>query len=237
MKVYIIGASGSLGRALAEAEAQQKSELVLVSSDARDLAPMKADLSLRYGISVSTLALDLSKSDSLNRIGLEGHRYYFPIGATVDNDRAAMDSDKIHRVFQVNLFAVSDLVSKLMARNPKMDVDIVGFGSIAQTRGRSDNVYYSAAKRSLTSLFESLLHGSGGDKTRPYLFQIGYMKSQLSFGKKMLLPPAEPAVVAKKALYHIHNKNPGIYYIPGFWRLVCFVLLLVPWPIYRKMKF
>lgn len=237
MKVIIVGASGSLGRALALAEAQQKSDLVLVASDSRDLDALKADLNLRYGIRVECFAIDLSKAGALSILALDGDRYYFPVGSTIDNDFFGIKAPDIYRVFQINLLCVAELISSVMSSKRSKSVDIIGFGSIAETRGRTGNVFYSAAKRSLTSLFESLLHSSRRENIRPYLFQIGYMKSQLSFGKKMLFPAADPNDVAQSVLGCLNKKKPGIFYVPGFWRWVCLILKQVPWPIYRNLKF
>lgn len=237
MKVCIIGASGSLGRALAFTEGQQKSDLVLVASDLRDLEALKADLKLRFGIQVEILALDLSKPNAILEVPRNGDRYYFPVGATVDHDQWGLPADEIFKVFQINFIGVSELISTLVTTPREKPLDLIGFGSIAETRGRSNNVFYSAAKRSLTSLFESLLHSSQKNNLRPYLFQVGYMKSQLSFGKKMLLPAAEPEDVAETVQGFLTSKKPGIYYLPGFWRYICGALRLVPWALYRKLQF
>lgn len=237
MKAIIVGASGSLGRSLAYEEARHKSDLVLVASDTRDLSALKSDLQLKFGVKVEIMALDLSKPELIASISQDGDRYYFPIGSTVDGDSWGLDDQSIARVFQINFLSVSGFISNLLARPREKSIELIGFGSIAETRGRTGNVFYSAAKRSLTSLFESLLHSSQRQNIRPYLFQIGYMKSQLSFGKKMLFPPAESSDVAAQVVKYLGKKNPGIYYAPGFWRLVCMALRLVPWPIYRKLQF
>lgn len=237
MKVVIIGASGSLGRALASMEAKLKSELVLVASDVRDLGAMGTDVSLKHQVSVEVLALDLSNPDFAEKIPLDGDRYYFPIGMTLDLDQSSINSNAVQKIFQVNLHSVSAVISSLLRGVRSGPIELIGFGSIAETRGRSNNVYYSAAKRALTSFFESLLHGADTHNIRPFLFQIGYMKSQLSFGKKMLFPAADPGYVAEAVLWFVDKKKPGIYYLPGFWRWVCWALRFIPWGVYRRLRF
>lgn len=237
MKTFIFGASGALGRALAYAEAKAGSNLVLIASDRHDLEAMKSDLTLRYQIQVEVHAIDLSRTDFASGIELDGGRYYFPIGSTLDRDLWGLGSMPIHNLFQINLLSVADVISNVLKDSHRGSVDLIGFGSIAETRGRSNNVFYSASKRSLTCLFESLLHGSEQQRIRPYLFQLGYMKSQLSFGKKMLLPVAEPKDVAEFALTALNKKTPGIFYVPGFWFFVCLILKLLPQKIYRKLQF
>jgi len=237
MKVIIVGASGSLGRALALAEAQQKSDLVLIASDVRDLDALKADLQLRYGVRVECFALDLSKSGALSSLVLDGDRYYFPVGSTIDNDFFGIEGRDIFKVFQINLLCVAELISALMSGTRTKSIDIIGFGSIAETRGRTGNVFYSAAKRSFTSHFESLLHASGRANIPPLLIIIRYMKTPLNLGQKNIFPSSDPNDVARSVLNCLKNKEPGIFYLPGFWRWICLILKQVPWPIYRNLKF
>jgi hypothetical protein len=218
MKALILGASGSLGRALALEEAKQKTDLVLVASEPRDVEAMKSDLSLKFGIQVEIATLDLSSAKLVASLPLNADRYYFPIGSTLDNDQIGIDSSSIEKLFSINLLCVSQLISALASNSANKTVEVIGFGSIAETRGRSNNSY-------------------GKTNIKPYLFQIGYMKSQLSFGKKMLFPAAEPQAIAKLSIQYLNTKKPGIYYAPGFWYWICFALKLVPWPIYRKLKF
>jgi short-subunit dehydrogenase len=238
MKIVIVGASGSLGKAIAYSEADPENALVLVASDSRDLEALASDIALRYSCkSVEYLAVDLSEIKKLDMIPSDGNRYYFPVGQTLESDKFSLLKSEVNRLFNINFFCMAGIISNILANTRKTPVDIIGFGSIAETRGRSNNVFYSASKRSLTSMFESLLHDSEKQMIRPYLFQIGYMKSQLTFGKKLLFAPVEATVIADSVRNALYRKKPGIYYLPAFWKWICSVLKLIPWTVYRKMKF
>jgi short-subunit dehydrogenase len=238
LKVFVIGASGSLGRALAEEEAARGSSLVLIASDLRDLGPIQSDLILRFNVVVDVVAIDFRETQASERVQVDGDRYYFPIGATYESDHLGGSSGKtIESAFQTNLFGVAGVISHILSKPRKKRVDLIGFGSIAETRGRSNQVFYSAAKRALTCLFESLYHGSEKQNIRPYLVQVGYMKSQLSFGKKMLFPPADPKDIAKSVLNFLDKRNAGIIYLPWYWSWICRILKWVPWAFYKKLNF
>src|SRR5262249_20153151 len=56
----IIGASSGVGRALAEVLAERQTDLVVAATDRRDLEALAADLTLRWGVKVPPLALDLA---------------------------------------------------------------------------------------------------------------------------------------------------------------------------------
>ena len=59
MIAIVVGASAGLGRALAEELAATGHDLVVVSSDARDLEALASDLRIRHGVRVVTVPFDL----------------------------------------------------------------------------------------------------------------------------------------------------------------------------------
>lgn len=244
MKVVIIGATGSLGQALAKVEAQQatkhETHIVLIASDRRDLEAMRSDLQIRYKVRVDIHNLDFRDHLSSSKVPLDADRYYFPIGYSTESDTWGISPTQAAQIVMINSTNIATTISTIMAERRK--VDIIAFGSIAETRGRSKNVFYAMAKRSLTSLFESLLHTSlqrrrPENSARPYLYQIGYMRSTQSFGKKLLFPVAEPEEVANKVFLDVSSSRPGIRYYPAFWRWICWVLRNLPWFLYRRLNF
>lgn len=237
LKVFVVGASGSLGRSISEAEAARGSSLVLIASDLRDLASLKAHLNLKFNAKVEIAAVDFRESNAAEKIEVDGDRYYFPIGTTMDLDLLGSTSKNIEKILRINFLSVAEVIGRLLSTSRNRRIDIIGFGSIAETRGRSSNVYYSASKRALTGLFESLRHGAVKENIRPYLFQLGYMNSQLSFGRKMLFPAANSRDVAQSVLNFIDTKNAGIVYLPWFWFWICLIVRRVPWTIYQKLNF
>lgn len=237
MTVAIVGASGSLGRSLAYVEAAKGYDLFLSATDRRDLEPLKSDIELRFEVKVKIQAIDLAISDNVSQLPLDHDRYHFPLGLSLDEDCLILSESASLKLMNVNFVSIALFVSRLVEVKGDRFVDIVGYGSIAQTRGRSRNVFYSAAKRALTSYFESLLHAQEKQKIHAYLFQLGYMQSQQSLGKKLLFPSIAPEEVAKRVLSYVDDSRTGIAYIPGFWQYVCILLRFLPWSIYRKLSF
>src|SRR5438552_11956083 len=93
MTYVIIGASAGVGRALAVRFASAGHDLILVSSDERDLHATTADLRIRYGVRACSIPADVSNDDSyLDQIasaanemgGMDG--LLFPIGANAPTD-------------------------------------------------------------------------------------------------------------------------------------------------------
>lgn len=240
----VVGASGGLGRALVEELASRGHDLVLVASDERDLQAERSHLRLKFGIRCEYAACHLThRQPWLAQIVTAASRFeridalFFPIGHSQADDVGTLGADAVYDIVESNFTAVAILVAHflpgILARN---DGCIVGFGSIAAIRGRKANIVYAAAKRSLASYFESLRHLAAGTRVRVQFYQIGYMDTQQSFGRKLLFPKCDPRAVARTVVHNL-NRDFGMRYIPRFWTLVSWILKLLPWPIYKRLNF
>jgi NAD(P)-dependent dehydrogenase (short-subunit alcohol dehydrogenase family) len=113
---------------------------------------------------------------------------------------------------------------------------IVAFSSIAAVRGRGANVAYAASKRALESYCESLDHLAAAQGVRAVIYRMGYIKTQQSYGKRLLFP----AVHAEQAAKHIvgeYQRVTGRRTYPRFWILVTEVVRALPRRVFLKLKF
>lgn len=244
MKFLIIGASSGLGRSLSEALAASGHDLVLVASDERDLSVQCADLSLRYhGMIVPVTChidprnqwLDAFKERMPMMTDLDG--IFFPLGWSSDRDSVALDSEHVDALIESNFSAIVKIVSlflnHFLARGRG---SIVGFGSVASLRGRSNNVVYAAAKRALSSYFESLRHALANTGIRVQFYQLGYMDTPRNFGKRFLFPQGDPETAAKRVIKNLH-RDFGRVFFPRFWFIIQYVVRWLPWRIFKRLNF
>jgi NAD(P)-dependent dehydrogenase (short-subunit alcohol dehydrogenase family) len=131
------------------------------------------------------------------------------------------------------MIAVGTLLPRMTPHGRR---SIVGFGSIAAVRGRRSNVAYSAAKRGLESYFESLRHSVAGSGICVQFYRLGYVRTQQSFGKKLMLPPMEPTAVARHVVDNMEH-DIGMRSLPRYWAGVCLILKRMPWRIFRHLNF
>ena len=242
MSHVIVGASSGLGRALAEALAQRRHDLVLVASDARDLDAIATDLALRHGVAVRTLALDVGREpDPGARIlaALDGFAaptaLLLPIGYSRDDDELALGAAAIGQLLAINLHAPLAIVHALLPALVEQRGVIVLFGSVAAIRGRGRNVVYASAKRALESLHESLRQRYRPDELRVQLYQLGFLATNLTHGMRLPMPPMAPADVAAIVAARL-DKGSARWSLPRKWWLIALIVRALPWPIYRRMK-
>jgi short-subunit dehydrogenase len=238
----IVGASSGLGRALAAELARRGHELLLVSSDSRDLDAIAADLALRYGARVHVLALELAHeadpgarlSQALDALpALDA--LLLPVGLSRSDDDFNLDAARIGQLLAINLHAPLAIVHALLPRLLASRGVVVLFGSIAAVRGRGRNVAYAAAKRGLESLQESLRQRYLPRQLRVHLYRLGFLATNLTHGMALPTAATDPARVARIVATRL-TRGSARWYLPRRFALIALIVRCLPWPLYRRMR-
>jgi len=241
----IVGASSGVGRALAEEFASAGHALVLVSSDGRDTEALARDLELQYCVPVTSVAVDLAAPEArLADIdaALAGLPQLLgillPAGANRDDDRPGQSTESFDTITRVNYVSLCHIINRYLAQIIAAGTTglLVGFGSVAAVRGRSQNAAYAAAKRGLHCYFESLRHALAPAGVIVQFYTLGYLDTNLAFGHATPLPKGAPARLAE-AVYRRRNQDFGQGFYPAFWRPVTLLVRAIPWLLFRRMSF
>jgi len=241
----IVGASSGVGRAIAEAFAAKGCDLLLVSREVRDTNAVASDLMLRFGVSVKSVNLDLAvRRPDFSEILDDGRSFgekfkglLVPAGTVSDTDTLDIDTSAIDGLFRANCLSICNLINEILKVPRIADViTIVGFGSIASIRGRGSNMIYSSAKMAMRFYFESLRHACVEKNVVVQFYVLGYMDTNLAFAYNVPLPKGDPGKLARQVYRDIH-KDIGLRFFPRYWLLVAMIIKLVPWPIYKRLKF
>lgn len=244
MNFIVVGASAGLGRALAEQLAEDKHGLLLVASGASDLAALASDFHLRHSVQVEYAALRVGCSQSSideivnasKKLGkIDG--VLFPLGYSRSDDDGTLGPDAIERIIGSNLTGTMAICSHFLPLMLEENSGhIVFFGSVAAERGRSSNVVYASAKRGLQSFYESIRHRCANSQINVQYYQLGYLNTAQTYGKKLPFPAAEPKDAAKFIVKNL-KKGSGLTYYPWFWVFICLALRCTPWMVFKKLKF
>ena len=240
MSYLILGASSGLGRELAYILAKNSNDLIIISRDERDLRAIKSDLEIKFKITVKYFVVDASSFDEVKKflysnlnLLSEIRGILFPVGMMEDKDEILNDMSVSNSLIQANMGVVVYFLSKIfpifMQKNKGV---IVGFGSISSTIGRDVNTVYAASKRGLESLFESLAIMALPSKLKVQFYTIGYLDTNLSYGKKLLLPKGSSKKLAKIVHKNLNKNYKKIYY-PLWWTVIAIIIRILPFSLIR----
>ena len=240
MTYLILGATSGLGRELAYILAKNSNDLIIISRDERDLRAIKSDLEIKFRITVKYFVVDASSFDEIKKflysnlnLLSEIQGILFPVGMMEDKDEILNDMSVSNSLIQANMGVVAYFLSKIfpifMQKNKGV---IVGFGSISSTIGRDINTVYAASKRGLESLFESLAISALPSKLKIQFYTIGYLDTNLSYGKKLLLPKGSTKKLAKIVHKNLNKNYKKIYY-PLWWTVIAIIIKILPFSLIR----
>lgn len=244
MRALVVGATAGVGRALSEALAARGDALLLVASDARDLEAQASHLRLTHGVQVGIVAADAyCPEELLDKVIAAAHGFgdiqglFFPIGVSRIDDDGTLPVGDARSLMNANLVTIMAVVGHFLPVLLAADQgNIVGFGSIAAIRGRGANVSYAAAKRGLASYFESLRHIAAATKLRVQFYQLGYVETQQTFGRRLMFGPAEPSEIAATVVRNL-DRDTGTRHLPRYWAPIAWLVLALPWAIFKRLRF
>ncbi len=244
MNLVIIGASAGLGKALCFKLAEKGHNLLIVASNEDDLSEQADDLKIRFKVKVEIAALRVRcENASVEAIREKAARLgeiqgvLFPIGYSRDDDDGTLSAEDTQRIVSSNFSAIMAITGSFLPDFIKQTSGVfVYFGSVASERGRSSNICYAAAKRGLKSYYESIRHKTAASNIKVQYYQLGYLKTAQTLGKKLPFPAAEPDKAAAFIVSRLVSESGERYY-PGFWRFICLALRLTPWFVFKKLKF
>ncbi|MBN8728764.1 MAG: SDR family NAD(P)-dependent oxidoreductase [Xanthomonadales bacterium] len=242
MKTMVVGASSGLGRELATELARRKHDLVLVASGRRDLEALAADLTLRHGVAVELVALDLATAADpgarlLAALDAESalDALLLPLGMSRGHDDFSLDAAAIGELLAINLHAPLAIIHALLPRLLAAQGVIVLFGSVAAVRGRGRNVVYAAAKRALVSVYESLRQRFAPGQLRVQLYEPGFIATNLTWGMRLPMPASDPARLARQIVAGL-GRGSRRRFVPARYALIAALLRGLPWALYRRMR-
>ncbi|MFI5244524.1 MAG: SDR family NAD(P)-dependent oxidoreductase, partial [Gemmatimonadales bacterium] len=234
-----------VGRALAESCARRGFDLRLVARDATDLDAVAADCSIRHGIIAKTLALDLgdeafraaSLIEWLRAAGGGVDHVFLTAGAIDSADTGLPPEPALLRLTRVNYLSLAQIMTAMAAEAPSLGLrTLLACSSIAASAPRGKNMAYAAAKSALATFCLGMRHHLAATGVKVQVYRLGYVDTSMTFGQKLLLPVVSPAVVAERMCRDL-DKDIGDVFFPGYWRWIVAGLRVLPWPVYRRLKF
>lgn len=241
----IVGASKGLGKAMAYRLAEKGIGCILAARDEKTLSVIAQDIIKRHNVAAIVCPVDLAELDSsaakkfteycfnlLSNIS----QVYITAAIVSDEDYGTGGLTTLEKTNAINYRGCAMLVTAFSEKLQDRQANITVISSIAAIRPRGRNIIYAATKIALEYHVNGLQHFFADKPLRLQVYRLGYMDTEMTAGKKLLFKKENPADAAK----YITDKaktSGRLRYYPRYWSYIAFVLKLLPWFIYKKLKF
>lgn len=238
--IFIFGANSDLGYEIIKLHIREDitSNLFLFSRNIKrlnDLKKIKPD-------NLNIFSIDMNKREEviklLNNIQINPNIIYFFNGKLDDFDIVQTDNDSIDEIINSNFLSIVNVINYYIKSSLKNDkkIKIICTSSIAGTRGKGNNIIYSASKSALTTYLSSIRQKYSNKNISIVTLIPGYIKSKMTSGLNISrLLTDDPRKLAKK-IFNI-MKNQDDIFIPLKWRIIVWIINLIPESIFKKLKF
>ena len=242
--VVVLGATSPIARAVAGELAARGHSLLLAGRDTGELERIAADLSIRHGGDVATVAYDARDAGAARKLlaavearaagGLEG--VVAAVGMLGDAERAATDPVYAAEMIQANftgvVAAVTGLANLLAARRAGF---IIGVASVAGDRGRQSNYAYGAAKGGFALWLQGLRNRMWHVGVRVLTVKPGFVDTEMTYGLPGMFLVAHPKRVGV-AIARALDQGRDVIYVPGFWRPIMWVIRAIPERLFKRLR-
>jgi len=239
--VLILGARSDIGKAVAHKFAALGHSIQLTARNAGTLETDRADIALRYGVTVSLHEFDALATETheqfiaslpelpeiaISAVGL--------MGCQEQNER---DMSVAAHVMRSNYEGPASILALLANRfEERGSGTLVGISSVAGERGRATNYVYGSAKAGFTAFLSGLRNRLAKSGVHVTTVQPGFVATQMTQG--MDLPArltAQPSEVAEAIAEAVVRKRDVIYVRP-IWRLIIMVVRNIPEVVFKGMR-
>jgi len=242
--ILVLGANSEICHHLCRIWAAAGDQLLLVSRNEEQMERIANDLKARGASKVTYEGCDLSLPDQerfndwVNE-GLGGRldRIIVAYGEMRDHEVYCHDPTSLGAMLQTNL--VSSVVWMRMAANFCAEQGhglLVALGSVAGDRARKGNYLYGLSKAGLAYFCDGLrmeLQNKGVDVllVKPGMTTTKMTQGMVREGLLWSSPQKVAGLIAKAV-----DQRRDVVYVPGFWRLIMWVIKMIPKIIFRRMN-
>jgi short-subunit dehydrogenase len=241
--VVIFGATSAIATGFARALAPEGTRFHLVARDAARLAAVRDDLVVRGAKAVSTTVADLDATAEHARLVAEAASLLGGLDAALvaqgtlsDQKRCEADAALARAELTTNFLAPASLLTELALHFERQGRGTIAvIGSVAGDRGRASNYVYGSAKAGLAGFADGLRARLREKGVNVVTVKPGFVDTPMTAHLPKGALWAKPDDVGRGILRAIESGR-GVVYIPGFWRLVMFVIRHLPEPIFVRLK-
>ncbi|HIU17484.1 MAG TPA: SDR family oxidoreductase [Candidatus Avidesulfovibrio excrementigallinarum] len=239
--LLVLGGGSAIGMAVAERFAQRGWTVILAGRGAERMAALASALASKTGCEAFGVHLDV--------LDMDGHATFWQalprrpeavlcaVGLLGNAQTARDDAEYAERLLRVNFNGPARLLELAASEFERRGAGlIIGISSVAGDRGRSANYLYGSAKAGLTALLSGLHARLWRSGVQVLTVKPGLVDTPMIAGRT--LPRwliATPERVAGDIMNAVDHGR-AVLYTPRWWRVIMWVVRLLPECWFRRIS-
>ncbi len=239
--VLIIGAKSELGLELASLYAKNNYNLYLAGRSITSINNQAEVLAKKYNTKISLCELDVTDTITHQRfydsLKIKPIGIIYAVGHTPNQSEALLSWHKTNNTINTNYVGAVSLINIAVLEFQKSQKGfIIGITSVAGLRGRGENYIYGSTKAAFMTYLNGLRNSLSRYNVNVLTVIPGLIKSKK--GSKYNLPEflyISPKSLANKIFLSQQN-NKSIIYSGLVWRIIMFIIKIIPDFIFKRMS-
>lgn len=240
--IAVFGATSSIAEATVKHFANENATLILVGRNIERLKILKSQMLTHGAAQVDLLTCDFSDSAQAEQIWMKCtdihqtiDRVLLAYGTLSDQHECETNMEAARHNYELNLISPISILSSIAASFEQSGKgQIVVISSVAGDRGRRSNYYYGSAKAGLDTFCSGLRSRLSKAKVSVLTVRPGFVDTPMTahIPKNPLF--ASPEKVGKD-IFDAMKKKREIIYVPSFWRLILFIIRIIPESLFKRL--
>jgi len=239
--VLIAGAKSDIARAAARLYADNGYDIYLAARNVSDLDAFSKDIKVRNQVDVKQLELDVLDYDSLedfyNSLPEKPQGVISAVGYLGNQEKSQTDLKETRTIIDTNFTGIVCLFN-IIAHDfeERKSGFIIGISSVAGDRGRKSNYTYGSAKAGFTAYLSGLRNRLDRAGVQVLTVKPGFVYTKMTAGLDLPgLLTARPEQVARD-IYRAQLRKRGVVYSKGVWRVIMWVIRMIPEFMFKRMS-
>jgi short-subunit dehydrogenase len=239
----IVGATSAIAHETAKCYAQEGAEFFLVARSPFKLNDVGNDLKVRGAKRIESYILDVNDLEHHEAMidaaitALDGlDAVLIAHGTLGDQKKCEQSVSETLKEFQTNCLSVISLLTLLANYFEQQHRGCIAvISSVAGDRGRKSNYVYGSSKAAVSAFLQGLRGRLSKSGVAVVTIKPGFVDTPMTAHVKKGLLFASARTVGE-GTYKAMKARKEVVYLPGFWRLILFVVKSIPEPIFKRLS-
>ncbi len=242
-KMLVFGAGSAIAYETLKLFASDGTSFFLCDRDEEELKRLSDDLTVRGAKDTDYSVFD-ALDDASIKSAIEKCLLRFPdidtlfiaYGTLPDQKLCEADVEEMRKAFQINFTSAAEILTIMSDHFIKQKSGTIAvISSVAGDRGRESNYVYGSVKGALTAFTSGMRQRLSKSGVHVLTIKPGMVDTPMTVDFKKGLLFTTPDVIAK-GIYNAVQKGKDIVYLPGFWRIIMFIIRNIPEKVFKKVK-